>query len=222
MIQVKIGDELKAKNNIMALGVLECNVKNTKFDEGLWKEISDLSDNIRASQTPDSIKDHPQILATRKMYAVCGKDPSRYRPSAEALMRRIVKGQDLYQISTLVDLVNLISLKTGYSIGGFDADKLVGTNVDAGLGHEGEPYNGIGRGPLNIAGLPVLRDAKNGFGTPTSDEERTAMSLNTTHFLMVINAYDGDALLPDILEYSERLLKQYSDAKNIEKIIVRQ
>lgn len=222
MIQVKIGDELKAKNNIMALGVLECNVQNTQFDEGLWKEISDLTNEIRTSQTPDSIKDHPQILATRKMYATCGKDPSRYRPSAEALMRRIVKGQDLYQISTLVDLVNLISLRTGYSIGGFDVDKMEGNNVEAGIGREGEAYNGIGRGPLNIACLPVLRDAKSGFGTPTSDEERTAMSLNTTHFLMVINAYDGNALLPEILKYSERLLKQYANAQNIETQIISQ
>lgn len=222
MIQVKIGDELKAKNNIMALGVLECNVQNTQFDEGLWKEISDLTNEIRTSQTPDSIKDHPQILATRKMYATCGKDPSRYRPSAEALMRRLVKGQNLYQISTLVDLVNLISLRTGYSIGGFDADNIEGEQVEAGIGREGEPYNGIGRGPLNIEFLPVLRDAKSGFGTPTSDEERTAMSLGTTHFLMVINAYDGDALLPEILEYSTRLLKQYSGATDIHTQIVRQ
>lgn len=220
MININIGNELKAINPTMALGVLECKVKNTKFNKKLWEEIDALTLQIRNTLTPDAIKEHPQIAATRKMYSDCGKDPSRYRPSAEALMRRLVKGNNLYQISTLVDLVNLVSMRSGYSIGGFDADKIEG-DVVAGIGREGEPYNGIGRGPLNIACLPVLRDAHSGFGTPTSDEERTAMSLETTHLLMVINAYDGDNILPDILQYSERLLKEYADATEIEKKIVK-
>ncbi|MBO4602953.1 MAG: hypothetical protein J5651_07315, partial [Salinivirgaceae bacterium] len=140
----------------MAFGVMECRVQNTAFSDDLWREIAALTAEIRNTLTFDSIKEQPQIAATRRMYTVCGKDPSRYRPSAEALMRRIVKGNDLYQINTMVDLVNLVSMRYGYSIGGFDADKVEG-DVVAGIGREGEPYNGIGRGPLNIAGLPVLR-----------------------------------------------------------------
>jgi DNA/RNA-binding domain of Phe-tRNA-synthetase-like protein len=120
----------------------------------------------------------------------------------------------------MVDLVNLVSMRFGYSIGGFDADKVVG-NVVAGIGREGEPYNGIGRGPLNIACLPVLRDSVSGFGTPTSDEERTAMSLETSHFLMVVNAYDGPELLPELFDYTRQLLEKYADAKDIETKIVR-
>ena len=219
MIKVSISQELKTANPGMALGVMECRVQNTAFSDDLWREIAALTAEIRNTLTFDSIKEQPQIAATRRMYTVCGKDPSRYRPSAEALMRRIVKGNDLYQINTMVDLVNLVSMRYGYSIGGFDADKVEG-DVVAGIGREGEPYNGIGRGPLNIAGLPVLRDAVSGFGTPTSDEERTAMSLETSHFLMVVNAYDGPALLPELFDYTRQLLEKYAAATDISTNII--
>ncbi|MBR5166997.1 MAG: hypothetical protein IKW86_02885 [Salinivirgaceae bacterium] len=218
-MKVSISQELKTANPGMALGVMECRVQNTAFSDDLWREIAALTAEIRNTLTFDSIKEQPQIAATRRMYTVCGKDPSRYRPSAEALMRRIVKGNDLYQINTMVDLVNLVSMRYGYSIGGFDADKVEG-DVVAGIGREGEPYNGIGRGPLNIAGLPVLRDAVSGFGTPTSDEERTAMSLETSHFLMVVNAYDGPALLPELFDYTRQLLEKYAAATDISTNII--
>ena len=104
----------------------------------------------------------------------------------------MLQGKELYQIDTLVDLVNLASIAFGYSIGGFDADKMVGDTLTLGIGREGEPYEGIGRGMLNIAGLPVYRDAKGGVGTPTSDNERTKMTLATTHLLVLINGYDGN------------------------------
>ena len=219
MIKVSISQELKTANPGMALGVMECRVQNTAFIDDLWREIAALTAEIRNTLTFDSIKEQPQIAATRRMYTVCGKDPSRYRPSAEALMRRIVKGNDLYQINTMVDLVNLVSMRYGYSIGGFDADKVEG-DVVARIGREGEPYNGIGRGPLNIVGLPVLRDSVSGFGTPTSDEERTAMSLETNHFLMVVNAYDGPALLPELFDYTRQLLEKYVAATDISTNII--
>ena len=104
----------------------------------------------------------------------------------------MLQGKELYQIDTLVDLVNLASIAFGYSIGGFDADKFVGDTLTLGVGREGEPYEGIGRGPINIAGLPVYRDAEGGVGTPTSDHERTKMTLSTTHLVVLINGYDGN------------------------------
>ena len=131
------------------------------------------------------------IAATRKVYRACGKDPSRYRPASEALIRRMLQGKALYQIDTLVDLVNLASIAYGYSIGGFDADKFEGNTLTLGVGKAGEPYEGIGRGTINIEGLPVYRDQIGGVGTPTSDNERTKMELKTTHLVVLINGYDG-------------------------------
>jgi len=171
---------------------VEAWVKNSAYSQELWDEIHLLEEKFRASLTTDSLKDMPSIAATRKVYKACGKDPSRYRPASEQLIRRMLQGKELYQIDTLVDLVNLASIAYGYSIGGFDADKFVGDTLTLGVGREGEPYEGIGRGPLNIAGLPVYRDAIGGVGTPTSDNERTKMTMETTHLVVLVNGYDGD------------------------------
>ena len=160
---------------------------NTPYSAELWQEIHALEDRLRQTLSTETLKEQPGIAATRRVYKACGKDPSRYRPASEQLIRRMLQGKELYQIDTLVDLVNLASIAFGYSIGGFDADHFVGDTLTLGIGREGEPYEGIGRGPLNIAGLPVYRDAQGGVGTPTSDHERTKMTLDTTHLVVLIN-----------------------------------
>lgn len=170
----------------------EAQITNTPFSEELWKEIEKVGEDYRKRLTTDSLKDITSIAATRRIYKLCGKDPSRYRPAAEALIRRILKGQDLYRIDVAVDLINLASMAYGYSIGGFDADQIVGNVLSLGVGQKDEPYEGIGRGILNIEGLPVYRDEIGGIGTPTSDHERTKITLDTTHLLVLINGYDGN------------------------------
>lgn len=167
-------------------------LKNSPSSPELWNEIDKTTEDFRERYTKDSIKDIASIQATREAYRRCGKDPSRYRPSSESLCRRILTGKDLYKVDTVVDLINLASMVYGYCIGGFDADKLQGDTLTLGIGREGEPYEGIGRGPLNIAGLPVYRDAAGGFGTPTSDHERTKLHDDTTSLLALVNGYDGN------------------------------
>ncbi|UKK52074.1 hypothetical protein L6472_05710 [Prevotella sp. E13-17] len=192
---------------------VEAQVKNTPFCEALWGEIRTLQAEVVHTLTNEQLKNLPGIAATRRVYKACGKDPSRYRPASEQLMRRLLQGKDLYQIDTLVDLVNLASMKYGYSIGGFDADKLDGQTLTLGVGREDEPYEGIGRGVLNIAGLPVYRDRVGGFGTPTSDHERTKMTLSTTHLLVLINGYDGnEQRVAENARYIQELLKHYADS----------
>ena len=171
---------------------VEARVQNTRYNAELWDEIHRLGEKCRHELTTESLKELPSIAATRRVYKACGKDPSRYRPASEQLIRRMLQGKELYQIDTLVDLVNVASIAYGYSIGGFDADKFVGDTLTLGVGREGEPYEGIGRGMLNIAGLPVYRDAQGGVGTPTSDNERTKMTLETTHLVVLVNGYDGN------------------------------
>ena len=154
----------------------------------------------------------PAIQATRTAYKRCGKDPSRYRPSSEALIRRTLRDIPLYQIDTLVDLINLVSIRTGYSIGGFDADKISGNTLELGIGKAGEPYEGIGRGELNIEGMPVYRDAIGGIGTPTSDHERTKLDIGTSHLLTIINGYSGKEGLEDATLYMQALLREFADS----------
>ena len=194
-------------------------VRNTLHSEGLWQEIDAFTRELQATETVDSIKQQTAIVATREAYRACGKDPSRYRPSAEALRRRLLRGLDLYQIDTLVDLINLVSLRTGYSIGGFDADKIQGTNLCLSIGKADEEFEGIGRGPLNIEGLPVYRDAIGGIGTPTSDHERTKMGIETTHILALINGYSGEKGLQEAAEMTLDLLKKYADATEGEIVL---
>jgi DNA/RNA-binding domain of Phe-tRNA-synthetase-like protein len=189
---------------------VEAQVVNTPYCEELWQEIEALGERFRSELTTESLKDMTSIAATRRVYKACGKDPSRYRPASEALIRRMLQGKELYQRDTLVDLVNLASIAYGYSIGGFDADKFVGNTLTLGIGREGEPYEGIGRGLLNICGLPVYRDAEGGVGTPTSDNERTKMTLDTRHLVVLINGYDGnEQRVRENAEYIQQLLRKY-------------
>lgn len=189
---------------------VEAEVVNTSYDEALWTEIGSLGEKLRRELTTESLKDLPSIAATRRVYRSCGKDPSRYRPASEALIRRMLQGKELYQRDTLVDLVNLASIAYGYSIGGFDADKFSGDTLTLGVGREGEPYEGIGRGMINIHGLPVYRDAIGGVGTPTSDHERTKMTLNTRHLVVLVNGYDGnEQRVSENAEYIQTLLRRY-------------
>ncbi len=192
---------------------VEAEVINTPYNEALWKEIETLGAQWRQELTTESLKEITSIAATRRVYKACGKDPSRYRPASEALIRRVLQGKELYQRDTLVDLVNLASMAFGYSIGGFDADKFVGDTLTLGIGREGEPYEGIGRGMINIQGLPVYRDAEGGVGTPTSDHERTKMSLETKHLLILINGYDGNRQrVCENAEYLQDLLRKYAQS----------
>lgn len=193
-------------------------VTNTPYNETLWKKIDEFTELYRARFTVDSIREMPAIQATRQAYKACGKDPSRYRPSSEALCRRILRGIPLYQIDTLVDLINLSSIYSGHSIGGFDLDKIQGDRLTLGIGKQGEPYEGIGRGVLNIEGLPVYRDAVGGVGTPTSDNERTKIGADTTHLLAIMNAYSGSEGLQEAVDYMAGLLKEYANAKNVELV----
>ena len=189
---------------------VEARVVNTQYNEALWLEIEAMGERYRQELTTESLKDMPSIAATRRVYKACGKDPSRYRPASEALIRRMLQGKELYQRDTLVDLVNLASIAYGYSIGGFDADRFVGDTLTLGIGREGEPYEGIGRGMINIHGLPVYRDAKGGVGTPTSDHERTKMTIDTQHLVVLINGYDGDEQrVCKNAEYIQELLCKY-------------
>ena len=192
---------------------VEAKVKNSQYCQDLWNEINTLGEKFKNKLTIETLKEISGIAATRRIYRICGKDPSRYRPAAEALIRRILQGKTLYQIDTLVDLINLASMKYGYSLGGFDADKFVGNTLELGVGKEGEPYEGIGRGMINIQGLPVYRDGIGGVGTPTSDNERTKITINTNHLLVLINGYDGnEALVKQNAEFVQQLIKRFCES----------
>lgn len=216
-MNVVISNELLRLCPNYNVAVIVADITNTVYNAKLWEEIELISQNYRNKYNTESIKIIPAIYETREAYKRCGKEPSRYRPAAEALCRRIVKGDSLYKVNTVVDLINAVSIATGFSIGGFDADKIVGDTITYGIGRANEPYEGIGRGVLNIEGLPVWCDLVGGFGTPTSDNERTKLSLNTSHLLVTINSYgaQSESELKKAADYMLELLRKYANASNV-------
>ena len=214
-MNISVSEQIYQACPRLRLGIISCDVVNTPSDEALWEEIAAEEESLRLSMRMEEIARRIPIYETRQAYKKLGKDPNRYRPSAEALCRRILKGYPLYKIDTLVDLINLVSIRTGYSIGGFDAGKIKGDLI-LGVGKADELFTGIGRGPLNIEGLPVYRDEQGGIGTPTSDEERTKIDLSTTKLLMIINGYSGEEGLMEAVAYAKDLLEKYATARNIQ------
>ena len=201
-MKIVVSQEIEQVCPAFVGAAVEAQVVNSPYCAKLWDEIHEWEERFRRELTTESLKELSGIAATRAVYKRCGKDPSRYRPASEQLIRRMLQGKELYQIDTLVDLVNLASIAFGYSIGG---------------GREGGPYEGIGRGMLNIAGLPVYRDQQGGVGTPTSDNERTKMTLETTHLLVLINGYDGnEERVRQNAEFIQDLVRKYcqSDGGN--------
>lgn len=211
----KISNQLTQKVPDLELACIECDVKMQLFDKELWGEIQQKIVELSTKIKIEGIKDLPAISASRKAYKACGKDPARYRLSAEALLRRVVNRNEIYRINNVVDLLNLVSISTGFSIGGYDAEKIEG-DIVYGIGEANEPYIGIGRGELNIEGMPVFRDSLGTFGTPTSDSERTSVSLETKRFLMIIIDYAASPQLADATVFAKELLVKYARATNFD------
>jgi len=208
---IQIDPDLQALCPELVLGCLVTQVKVKTENPELWQKIATDLALVKAELESQPIKQRPRIAATRSAYKACGKEPSRYRPSAEALTRRIAQGKGLYQVNNVVDLLNLVSIKSGYSIGGFDMGHISG-DITLMVAPEGLPYQAIGRGALNIAHFPTLFDKIGPFGTPTSDSLRTMVRSETQSFLMVFYAFDGSEPVASWMEFAQDMLETYAEA----------
>lgn len=188
------------------MAMIEAEVVNSPFDPALQTAIDVTIGDIVLNCPLQQVKQIPAIFHTRRAYKILGKDPNRYRPAAEQLRRRIINGLGLYRINALVDFGNLLSLQSGYSIGVFDAT-LVGSDILLRRGTPEDRFEGIGRGILNVEGLPLYEDAEGPFATPTSDSERTKVRPSTSETLIFINSY-----LPEAFHAEEQLHAIVDDA----------
>ncbi|EAY30853.1 B3/B4 domain-containing protein [Microscilla marina] len=214
MKQIKITDKIKALCPQLELGCLSASIQLQAKNDALWQKMLALYE-AKKDLPMDKIKDIPAIASSRMAYKALGKAPSRYRLSAEALHRRIVKGQDLYQINNVVDIINCLSIDTGFSIGGYDLDKIAG-DILLDLGQANEPYEAIGRGNINIENLPVFRDASGAFGSPTSDSTRTCITNDTQKVLLVFLNFGGHAHLAQALDAAQQLLRDFAAGEELE------
>jgi len=208
-MKIEISSEISETCPNLKLAIIRCEVRNSVTSDAFWQEMETEIQRIKATFRIEEINKRPEIAATRQAYKALGKDPNRYRPSAEALCRRIVREIEIYKVSTLVDIINLVSIRSGFSIGGFDADKIQGV-LELGVGTNDDEFEAIGRGMLNVEGLPLYRDEVGGIGTPTSDNERTKITDSTTNLLLIINGYSGNDGLLEAVEHSRKLLEEYA------------
>ena len=219
MIAITIDPDIADKlPNLILGGILVC-VTIEPSGENLTNLIDDQLKLLQPSLDPESIRNMPAVKANKDAYRKLGKDPNRYRPASEALLRRVASGKGLYAINNVVDILNLISIKSGYSICGYDFDAIVG-NIRMGIGQAGEPYEGIGRGELNIESLPVFRDDQGAFGTPTSDSVRTQVGLQTKQFLMIIIGFESPESINQSLDEAQDLLTRYAKGELMDRFII--
>jgi len=216
--KIHISDSIKVRLPDIRLGLFHAEVQIQPSSADLLRQIDFVLADRRSETSIESVSRIQIIAETKDAYRKLGKDPSRYRPSAEALIRRIVQGKGLYQVNKIVDALNMVSIKHGFSIGGYDVKKII-QPVTLDAGQRDEPYEAIGRGKLNIEQLPVLRDAQGAFGSPTSDSLRTMVGTETRSFMMVFFDFMKSELLEHALKDTNQIFRDYCGVTKIETSI---
>ena len=152
-----------------------------------WSEMEGLAATLARTHADRSPSEIPGLEPARGLYRSFGVDPTRTRPSSEALLRRALKGQSLYQINRLVDACNWASLAMLLPVGLYDLDRVEG-DIVLRVGHPGETFAGIRKGDVNVAGRLTLADVAGPFGSPTSDSARTCIRADSNRALAVVFA----------------------------------
>lgn len=219
MLSVAINFDLKRILPELTLGCVQAQVKVEKHSEPMWVEIDRHLGQLAAKFKPDSLNSIPQIAAMRSAYKALGKDPSRYRGSAEALLRRVLSGKGLYRANNVVDINNLVSLQSLLPVGSYDLGNVT-PPIELRIGKAGESYKGIGKDEINIENLPVFADVNGAFGSPTSDSERAMIRLESSNVLMVIFSFSGSHDLKYWTEAASDLLQGFADAQQIETRLI--
>src|SRR5215472_756760 len=189
-MNITIDADLKKKCPRTALGCLTARVKTEPSSVTLVADMNQRELEIQELPFPRGVLESPEVEAVRKAYKALGKDPARYRGSAEALLRRIVAGKGFPQINSVVDVVNLVSVESRLPVGLYDAAHVSGGVVFR-AGRAGETYKGIGKYDLNLEGLPLFTDDQGPHGSATSDSERTMVTPQTTGILAIIVSFGG-------------------------------
>jgi DNA/RNA-binding domain of Phe-tRNA-synthetase-like protein len=185
LYNIKFTDLILEKIPLLKLGIalafqVEVN-RNSKLVTQKFQEL-DTFIKQKFENTPPSAD--TTVSAVRRMYRRIGWEPTRYRPSSEAMIRRIIKDIGLYNINNLVDLGNIVSTYFHLPMGLYDSEKIIGTiNID--VGKEGEAYQGISKDLIHATGKMVLRDEVGVFGNPTADSKRTSLSGGTKNVLAI-------------------------------------
>lgn len=217
---VAIDDALKKKCPRVALGCVTAEVQaQDTTPAGLAEELKSREEEILRLPDPRAVLESAPVLSTRAAYKALGKDPARYRGSAEALLRRVIANKGLPRINAVVDVINLVSVESRLPVGLYDLAAVNGDMVFR-AGRAGETYKGIGKYDLNLEGLPLFADAIGPHGSATSDSERTMVTASTKSIIALIVSFGGAADLPRWTQRMCELLTLYAAAQNCESSVV--
>jgi DNA/RNA-binding domain of Phe-tRNA-synthetase-like protein len=218
-MRMSIDGALKQKCPRTALGCVTTLVEARTTPAELLAEIRARAAEILKLPEPRSVLESPYIVGTRVAYKALGKDPARYRGSAEALLRRVIAGKGLPQINAVVDVINLVAVESRLPIGLYDLAHVNG-DILFRAGRAGETYKGIGKYDLNLEGLPVFCDALGPHGSPTSDSERTMVTAESKQVVATIISFSGSDVLECWTQRLVALLERYAAARDCEISLV--
>ena len=206
-LPISIGPELAGKVRLGVAVIAGVSVKGE--DAVLAAEIDAAGAELRSRYAGVPSAEVPGAADARALYKVLGLDPTKTRPSNEALLRRVLKGEALYRVNTLVDALNLCSLRYQLPFGLYDLAR-VRPPVVLRKGRAGESYEGIRKGPVNVQDRPTLADEEGAFGNPTSDSARTMITLQTTSALVTCYAPAAFSVprLRQVLDGTEQSLRR--------------
>lgn len=214
-MKITIDAALKKKCQRTSLGRVTARVQVSPSPVPLLAEMNQRELEIQELPFPRGVLESPQVETARKAYKALGKDPARYRGSAEALLRRIVAGKGFPQINAVVDVINLVSVESRLPVGLYDLGHVTGEIIFR-AGRAGETYKGIGKYDLNLEGLPVFADDAGPHGSATSDSERTMVTAKTKEILAIIISFGGPEPLDRWTQRLSALLAQHAAAQNVQ------
>ena len=219
MLALAIDDDFRARGIAVSLGCIQCGLEVATASAELAAALHGAAAARIAERGSAPASEVGRIAAARRAYRALGKDPARYRPAAEALIRRLCQGKGMVRVNNVVDVNNLFSIRTGISIDAYDGGAIVPPVTFRRAG-PGETFEGIGRGPLNLEGLPVFADARGPFGSPTSDSERTKTGPGTKTLLMILIAFEDESEMPALLAGMAELLEAHCRASDMKTRIL--
>jgi len=218
-MNLSIDPALKKKCPNVALGCVTGHVHTGESSLELLAEMDLCEAGILKNADPRAILEAPAISATRAGYRALGKDPARYRGSAEALLRRLISGKHFPSINCVVDIINLVSVESRLPIGLYDLAKVQG-DIAFRTGRSGETYKGIGKFDLNLEDLPVFCDAAGPHGSPTSDSERTMVTPSTDSVAAILISFGGPQRLEVWYKRMTGLLERYAKGRELRTEVV--
>ena len=211
---IRIDDDILSRCPECRLGWLCYEAEPVEDDAAVWENLEVFLPLLKTRLEKTPLADMPNLGESRRGYKACGKDPGRWRVSSESLYRRVRQGRELYRINSVVDVNNLVSLETGFSLGSYDRDHLEGVLILR-RGLPGESYAGIGKDAVELENMPLLADEAGAVGSPTSDSTRAMVTTESRRFLTVIYSFSSRCEVEKALALASSRFEKLAGAREI-------